>query len=223
MTLHPHVVAVVPLKWNNKRLPGKNAFCLGSLSLYNIILNKLCEIDAIDDIYVYSSDFSEFKSTPISSNVKLIQRPPRLDDDNTNFDHIFTSFINAVHADVYVYAHATSPFISVESIKACLSAVTVERFSSSFTAQIEKDFFWMDGKPLTWDKESSLPRSQDLKPLIRETSGIYVIQKDHYLNHRQRVTPCSKPILVAEHEGIDINTPFDWLVAQAFYYAQDHR
>ena len=49
------IIAYVPIKMNNERLPGKNTKLLGEKPLIQYILDSLYQVDEIDQIYVYCS------------------------------------------------------------------------------------------------------------------------------------------------------------------------
>jgi CMP-N-acetylneuraminic acid synthetase len=101
--------------------------------------------------------------------VKFIKRPAFLDLPTSNFTQIFENFMSEVDADVYVYAHATAPFITVDTIKECIEAVISGEYDSAFCAVKLQDYLWQDGEPLNFDA-SNLPRTQDLKPIYQETA-----------------------------------------------------
>ena len=46
-----------------------------------------------------------------------MKRPEYLDLPTSNFSQIFTEFSSKVGADVYVYAHATAPFVEADTIR----------------------------------------------------------------------------------------------------------
>ena len=52
------VVAVVPVKTNNERLPGKNTRPLGKIPLIQYCLDTLLQVEEISELYVYCSDDS---------------------------------------------------------------------------------------------------------------------------------------------------------------------
>ena len=116
------VVAIVPMKLNNRRLPQKNtkSFTNGKPLCY-YILNTLLSVEGIDDVYVYCSnpDIQEF----IPDGVKYLRRSETLDTDNTKMNEVLKSFANDVSADIYVMTHTTAPFVKVESIKKGLDMV----------------------------------------------------------------------------------------------------
>jgi len=210
------IVAVVPIKNINKRLPGKNLKQLANRPLYHWILAELISVTNINEIYIFSSDFKFNKSMPPNDRIIELERHPRLNSDDTNFTDIMNEFISIIDADVYIYSHATSPYITRDIIYQCLYPILDNKSSSTFTATEERDFYWYDGKPLTYNPSDKLPRSQDLTPLIKETSGVYAFTKEFYLNFGTRVNNTSKPIIIDRVSSIDINDEFDFINAKNY-------
>ncbi|MCR5635633.1 MAG: acylneuraminate cytidylyltransferase family protein [Clostridiales bacterium] len=206
------IKAIMPIKLNNERLPGKNTKLLGDKPLIQHQLEALKESRVFDSISVFCS--SEDVVPFLIDGVDFVKRDEKLDLPTSNFNQIFSSFIDLVDADIYVYAHATAPFITVDTIKECVNAVLSGKYDSAFCAVKIQDYLWQDNKPINFDA-TNLPRSQDLKPIYRETSGIYVIPKETYLKTGRRIgnNPYIKE--VSFKESIDINNPEDFDLAQA--------
>lgn len=206
------VVAIMPIKLSNERLPGKNTKLLKDKPLIQYELDNLLKIEELDSINVYCSDASIESYLP--KGVDFVKRPEFLDLPTSNFNQIFDSFMNEVDADIYVYAHATAPFITVETMKQCIDAVVSGEYDSAFCASKIQDYLWQDGEPLNFDA-TNVPRSQDLKPIYRETSGVYVFTKDAYIKHHRRIG--EKPYVkeVSFKEAVDINNPEDFELAEA--------
>lgn len=207
------IVAIMPIKLNNERLPGKNTMLLGGKPLLRHELDNLIRISQIDDVYVYCS--SEAIKDYLPSGVKFLQRPKELDLPTSNFTQIFDTFSNTIKADIYVYAHATAPFVTIETMRECIDAVVSQGYDSAFCAVKIQDYLWQDGKPLNFDAQN-LPRSQDIKPIYRETSGIYVIPKEMFSSLHRRVG--NKPYIkeLTFKESIDINNREDFELAEVF-------
>lgn len=207
------IVAIMPIKLNNERLPGKNTMMLGGKPLLQHELDNLIRISQIDDIYVYCS--SEEIKDYLPAGVKFLRRPKELDLPTSNFTQIFDTFSHTIEADIYVYAHATAPFVTVETMRECIDAVISKEYDSAFCAVKIQDYLWQDGKPLNFDAQN-LPRSQDIKPIYRETSGIYVIPKEMFTSLRRRVG--NRPYIkeLTFKESIDINNGEDFELAEVF-------
>lgn len=206
-----NIVAVMPIKINNERLPGKNTKKLGDKPLIHYELETLSEIDEIKKIYVYCSDsaINEF----LLPSVQFLRRPKFLDQPTSNFTQIFESFINTIDAEIYVYAHATAPFVKIETVKDCIDAVLNRGYDSAFCASKIQDYLWSNNKPLNFDAEN-LPRSQDLEPIYRETSGVYVLKKEVFQKYHRRIgiNPYIKNVSIKE--AVDINNPEDFELAK---------
>ena len=123
--------------------------------------------------------------------------------------------MNEVDSDIYVYAHATAPFVSVESLSEGLNRVIDGGYDSAFTAVRIQDFLWKNGQPMNFDA-TNLPRSQDLEPIYRETSGIYIYKKEVFTKVRRRIGETPYIIEVGYKEAIDINEKSDFDLAQIF-------
>ena len=209
------IVAVVPMKLNNRRLPQKNtkAFTNGRPLCY-YILSTLLKITEIEEVYVYCSN-PDIKGY-IPDGVKYLKRSEMLDQDTTKMNEVLKAFARDVPADIYVMTHTTAPFISEISIKKGLDAVVSEKFDSSFAAKKLQDFLWRDGVPFNYDLEN-IPRTQDLPPLYEETSGFYIYRENVINEMGRRIG--NKPYIVeiGEVESIDIDEPEDFMIADAIY------
>lgn len=209
------IVAIVPMKLNNRRLPQKNTkrFTNGK-PLCSYILSTLLEIDKIDEVYVYCSnhEIKEF----IPNKVKFLQRSESLDKDTTSMTEVLTCFTKEVPADIYVMTHTTAPFISKESIQKGLESVVSGKYDSSFAAKKLQDFLWMEGKPFNYTLDN-IPRTQDLQPIYEETSGFYIYTHDVMTELHRRIGENPFIVEIGEIESIDIDEAEDFIIADAVY------
>lgn len=205
------VVAIMPIKLKNERLPGKNVMLLGDKPLLCHELDTLKMVNGIDDIYVYCSSNEVEKYLP--EGVIFKQRSEKLDLPSSNFSQIFEAFSKEVDAEIYIYAHATAPFISKETMQECLDSVLSGKNDSAFCAVKIQDYLWKNGEPLNFDA-TNVPRSQDLDVIYRETSGVYVYKKEVFKKYHRRIgmSPFIKE--VSYKEAIDINNPEDFILAE---------
>ncbi len=205
-------VAIMPIKLKNERLPGKNTMLLAGKPLLQHQLLATMQTGLADEIYVYCSDEAVCPYLP--EKVRFLKRSPELDLPTSNFTQIFSAFSRTVPSDIYVYVHATAPFISAETITECIRAVQGGEYDSAFCAVKIQDFLWKQGEPLNFDA-ANIPRSQDLEPIYRETSGVYVFTREVFELYRRRIG--KKPYIkeVSYKEAVDINNPEDFRLAEA--------
>lgn len=212
------VVAVMPIKMNNERLPGKNTRMLGGKPLLQYQLDNLLQVPQIDSVHVYCSNEAIVPFLP--NGVHFEQRSTELDLPTANFSQIFDSFVKIHPADIYVFDHATAPFVSVETIQECLAAVQSGEYDSAFCAVKIQDFLWQDGAPLNFDA-TNVPRSQDIKPIYRETSGVYVFTHHVWETLHRRIGEHPYVKEVSFKEAVDINNPEDFRLAEAMLSIAD--
>lgn len=212
------IIAVMPIKLNNERCPGKNTKILGGKPLLQHELDSLIETHLCDEINVYCSSEEIVQHLP--KGVHFVKRPEYLDLPSSNFSQIFSTFITNHDADIYVYAHATAPFVSVDTMRTCIKAVQSGQYDSAFCALKLQDYLWQDGEPLNFDA-SNLPRTQDLKPIYQETSGIYAFTKEVFetLHRRVGMRPYIKE--VSFKEAVDIDYPEDFSLAEKLVGLED--
>lgn len=209
------VVAFVPVKLNNQRCPGKNTRAFdGGEPLICYILHTLKQVKGLDRIVVYCSDESIREYLP--EGVEFLHRSPELDRNSTQILDVLKAFAEDAPANHYVLAHATAPFLRVQSIQKGLHMVTEEGYDSALTVTSCTDFLWQEGKPLNYDPHH-IPRTQDLPPLYVETTGLYIYSREMILEQNRRVGDHPYMIKVGKIEATDINESVDFEIANAIY------
>lgn len=209
------VVAFIPIKLNNRRVPGKNTKTFFDGTPLMHFIQKTClKSQMIDAVYIYCSD--DAVKNYIVPGAKFLKRPEELDRDDKNANDIIRSFMREIDADIYVNAHATSPFAKVETIDACIEKVASGEYDSAFCAENIKTFMWTNGKPVNFNPDC-FPRTQDLPDFYGETSIAYVFTKDSFIKNNRRLG--IKPYIheVGKIEAMDIDYPEDFDIANAVY------
>jgi len=208
------VSALIPLKTRSERLPNKNLLDLGGVPLFCRIIATLSEVNAVDDISIFASN-SLFASIARSYalDVTHVERSTSLDLDDTSITDVISAYCRESNADIIVLAHATSPFITKQTISACIRPILEMKCDSSFVAIPMQKFAWFDGSPINYDLSKRLPRTQDLQPLFIEQSGIYVFSREKFLATQSRIGSNPYIHIVNESEGIDIDTEIDYQIA----------
>lgn len=204
-------VAFVPIRLNSKRVVGKNLKLLGDKPLLQYILETLTNVGNIDEVYVYCS--SEEIIPLLPKGVKFLKRSEKLDRDETLGKEIYDAFVEDVDADIYMLAHTTSPFISAATIENAVEKVRSGEYDSSFSAQKIQTFAWYHGEPLNYDLKA-VPRTQTIEPVYFETSAFYIFRKEVWTLMGQRIGKNPFMAIVDPIEGIDIDNPEDFELAQ---------
>lgn len=209
-------VAFVPIRLNSQRVEGKNLRELGGRPLMTYLLETLTRVQNIDEVYVYCSNAAVQQYLP--AGVKFLQRDERLDSNTTLGEEIYDAFTREVEADVYVLAHATSPFIHAATIANAVAQVESGEYDSAFSAERVQTFAWWQGSPLNYSLEH-IPRTQDLEPLYVETSAFFVFRREVWREKHRRIGERPYMAVTDRIESMDIDNPDDFLLAEAIVTA----
>lgn len=207
------------IRLNSTRLPRKSIKFLGGIPLINYSLSTLNEVDKVNGTVLYSSeDLSKY----INKGLKYtyIERPKYLDGNYTTFNDILDTVVDRLEADFIVFLSCTSPFIKPETIDDMICSIENYGYDSAFTAFKYQSFSWYDDKPLNYNI-NNVPRTQDIKPVFIETSGLYIFSKTLYKQFGRRIgfNPYIKEVDI--FEGIDIDAAKDWEIAEWILQVKD--
>ena len=205
------IVAFVPIKFYSQRLSNKNFLLLDNKPLCKYIFDTLNKVDRIDEIYVYCSNSKIMNCIP--NNIKLLTRSSILDSNDTLGIELYQDFCSRVSADIYILAHATSPFISYQSINKGLDSILIDNYDSSLSVKQVNNFVWYQGKPLNYSI-NHIPRTQTIEPIYLETSGFYIFKQEILTKLHTRIGDKPYLVTVNNKEGIDIDTEEDFVIAQ---------
>lgn len=213
------IVAVVPIKLNNRRLPQKNTRCFSNgKPLCYYIFSTLQKIHEIDEIYVYCSN--EKIKAFLPSGIQFLARSRSFDRDETSMNEVLLGFAEEITADIYVMAHTTAPFIQAESIQRGLEAVLSKEYDSAFSAKKVQDFLWSGQKPLNYNLDH-IPRTQDLETIYQETSGFYIYTENVIREMGRRIGDKPYILEIGQIEAVDIDEEEDFFIADAIYNFQN--
>ena len=209
-------VAFVPIRLNSQRVEGKNLRLLGGRPLMTYLLVSLAAAKNIDEVYVYCSNPAIQEYLP--EGVRFLKRDERLDSNTTLGEDIYDAFTSEVDADIYILAHATSPFIRTATIEDAVARVESGEYDSAFSAERVQTFAWWEGKPLNYSLQH-VPRTQDLEPVYVETSACFIFRKEVWRTLHRRIGERSYTAVTDRIESMDIDNPDDFLLAEAIVAA----
>jgi CMP-N-acetylneuraminic acid synthetase len=205
------IVAFIPIRLNSKRIEGKNLKLLGGKPLMVHILETLLKVKKIDEIYVYCSSDKIIPYLP--EGIKFLKRDAALDNDETLGEEIYDAFIKEVFADIYILAHATSPFTKCSTIENALKQILTNNYDSAFSTEKIQTFVWYNGGALNYSLKK-VPRTQDLCPVFIETSAFYMFRRNVWSIEKQRIGNNPYMQIVDKIEGVDIDNPDDFEMAE---------
>ena len=204
----------IPIKANSERVPGKNLRELNGKKLYKYICEHVKDANVFDDVYI-DTNSSEIAEYACEMGFSVIERKPELAANSANGNDLLV-YHYELHPeyDYYFQLFATAPYMQPETIKACYEKmISTDQYDSCFTVLENHGFYWYRDTPVNY-RPGILPRSQDMFPVLEETTGLYGISRDSLSKYRCRIGRKPYMHVVSKFEAVDINTLEDFELAE---------
>ena len=223
-TKKPKIVALVPMRHNSERVPGKNYRDMEGKPLYAYIVEALLACPEIDKVVVDTD--SPTILAGLAENypeVVRLERPEHLRDGMIPMNQILLHDTAQVQADYYLQTHSTNPLLRSETISSAIQEFLASRdeYDSLFSVtRLQTRLYWQDGRAVNHNPNELL-RTQDLPPVYEENSCIYLFTREKLAerNHRLGDAPLMYEIDAAE--AWDIDEELDFQIAG--YLVRQHR
>lgn len=212
------IIALMPLKANSSRVPGKNFKLLEGRPLFRWMLDKLLASEHIDQVVINTDALAELEAAglPINSKLLIRNRRQELRGDEVSMNLVLKDDIDNTDADIYLMTHTTNPFISLNTINKAINELNqADNADSLFTVnRMQTRFYDKDCQAINHDPNNLIP-TQDLEPWFEENSCMYLFTKESFNKTAARIG--EEPIMFETNklESVDIDEPQDWQLAAA--------
>ena len=200
-------VVIIPIKSKSTRVPGKNFKKINGKPLFEYTLDKVKKCN-FDEIYV-DTDSKLIKRYCNKKKINIIHRLKSLSKDSANGNDLLNYHLKLIDSDIYFQLFITAPLLKVSTINNCIKILKEnKKYDSILTSKSIYSWFWFNKKPVNY-RPDILPRSQDAKPIVQETTGLYGVRKRALKKYECRIG--KKPFFyeVSEKEVIDLDTKND--------------
>ena len=214
------VTALLPIKGNSERVPGKNFKMLGNKPLFLWILETLTNIELVSEIIINTDAEKELKQSGLTTNskIKIINRPHEICGDHISMNKVIAYDLTQTNSDIYLMTHVTNPFLSRETIYSAIKtfkrSLVENAYDSLFSVTKHQcRFYDTSSKALNHDPNNLIP-TQDLPIFYEENSLLYLFTKDSFNQTSARIGKSPQMFETPFLESIDIDTPNDWQLAE---------
>ena len=216
------VAALVPMRHQSIRVPGKNYRSLNGIPLYHYILRTLLMCPSIHQV-VIDTDSPVIKEDAARNfpQVRLLDRPEHLRADTVAMTEVLAYDDSQVQADVYVQTHSTNPFLKTTTIERALAEWrgSDQHYDSLFTVQRLQGRLWDSTSRPVNHNPWILLRTQDLPPFFIENSNLYIFRAELLRSSRRRIGDRPRLFEMDPIEAIDIDDEAAFCLAEAMLSA----
>ena len=214
-------LCVIPARGGSKGVPRKNLLDVGGKPLIAWTIEQALAVPDLD--VLVSTDDEEIAEVARAAGARVPWlRPTELAQDTTPTEPVVRHAIEQVTAErgrpeVVLLLQATSPVRHDGTLARALTEFTATGVDSMVGVVEQPPFIWQAGAPPTAAYDvAARPRRQDLTDAARryrETGSLYVTRTEIYEQHDNRLGGTIGLFVMAEDEGIDIDTELDVALA----------
>ena len=208
--------ALIPVRSGSLRVKNKNIRSFADSSLLEIKIRQMLSIKELDGVVV-NSNSDEMLDIAKSLGAETIKRDEYYATSEVSPNDLYVNIAENFNADIMVFANATNPLITNETVVECIDLYNNQKdFDSINTVNLVKEFLWLDGKAINYNPDKK-PRSQDLPNIVSINHAVNVIDKN--LMKQRRDIFGFKPYLkiIDKVESIDIDDDIDFRFAEFMY------
>jgi CMP-N-acetylneuraminic acid synthetase len=210
------VVALVPMRHQSERVPGKNYRPFNGRPLFHHIVSTLLAVERVSEV-VIDTDSATIKeqAAEVFPTVRVIDRPPRLVGGDVPMTSVLQYDAELFPSNWYLQTHSTNPLLQPSTIDAALDRMEASLGSHDSLFSVTRwqtRLYDADGQPINHDPNVLL-RTQDLPPVFEENSNLYLFTAPQIAAGR-RIG--ATPILfeIDALEATDIDEEHDFLLAE---------
>ena len=215
----PGITALVPMKGNSERVPGKNLRVLAGKPLLYWTLSALHRARRVERVVV-DTDSDEIEAAVLEHfpDTIVLRRPKYLQDANrVSGNDLIKWELSKVQGEHFGQFHVTSPLIEPLTIDRAVEAYFAgsEQYDSLMT--VTEHHFWLfraDGTPVNSDTRR-LVRSQDLEPLYEDNNAAHLFSRASFAATGSRIGERPQLHQIPRIEAIDIDYEDDFAIADA--------
>ena len=212
----PKLIALVPMRHNSQRVPGKNYRPLAGKPLYQHIIETLLGTPEVTEVVV------DTDSIPVMDGlrrdfpqVRIIERPEHLRADTIPMNEILSYDTAQAEGDFYLQTHSTNPLLKADTISraiqqflagypGCDSMFSVTRLQTRLWDQLTR--------PINHNP-AILLQTQDLPPVYEENSCLYLFTRQNLLTRRNRLGERPLMFEIPAEEAWDIDEELDFAIS----------
>ena len=218
------IVALVPMRHDSKRVPGKNYRPMCGKPLYAHIIETLLSCPEIAEVVVDTDSPTIIdglsKDYP---QVKVLLRPEDLRADTTPTNEILVYDTAQVPADLYLQTHSTNPLLKAGTISRAIQQLRglYPEYDSLFSVTRLQTRLWDQLGRAVNHNPAVLLRTQDLPPIYEENSCLYLFTRELLLTRRNRLGDRPLMFEMDAREATDIDEEIDFVIAETLMQKQN--
>ncbi len=210
---------VIPVRMGSSRVKEIAILPFADTNLLEWKINQLKEIISEKNIFI-STESKKLKEIALKNGVQIHHRDFYLADGHkASFSEVIAGIVKDIPFEHIAWVTAVVPLMSPKEYKTAfqkylLYVVKEKRNDSLFSANLLKEYFWNDERPINYQADKNHTISQELPNVYRVTNGLYMRDKKSILEENYFLGKNPYKFVVSKIAGIDIDEMEDYRIAK---------
>ncbi|WP_201523470.1 acylneuraminate cytidylyltransferase family protein [Aliarcobacter butzleri] len=215
-----NIGVVIPVRMGSSRIKEKAILPFDNTNLLEWKISQLKEIISEKNIFI-STESDKLKDIALKNGVQIHHRDFYLADGHkASFSEVITGIVQDIPFEHIAWVTAVVPLMSPTEYKNAfekyIQYVVKEKTNDSlFSANLLKEYFWNDERPINYQADKNHTISQELPNIYRVTNGLYMRDKESIINEGYFLGENPYKLEVSKIAGIDIDEREDYEMAKS--------
>ncbi len=211
------ITAIIPVKANSTRLPGKNILPFGNT---NLLVHKINQLKQVKELYeiIVSSDSDTMLKIAEEAGVQAIKRPTQYADESVPFGRFLDYVCDICNGEHLMWACATSPLVEPYLYRKAINTYfekLKEGYDSLITCLPYQHFLLDENGPINFELGLKHTNSEKLPVIYHFTNGVNLAPIEKVREWHYNWGPKAYRLLVNKREAADIDDIYDFAQARA--------
>jgi CMP-N-acetylneuraminic acid synthetase len=209
---------VIPARGGSKGIPRKNVKLLAGRPLLSYAVSAALAARCRATVVVTTDD-DEIADCAQTCGAQVLRRSAALSDDAVPLDPVVLDAAERMRGDydAVITVQPTSPFVTAADIDAAYALLMRTSANVVFTATDDTHLTWSVEGDAVVPQYAARVNRQLLPRRLRETGAVVCTRRTTLLAEKVRFVAPYAVIEVDAARAIDIDTPTDWLFAEAAF------
>ena len=207
---------LIAVRAGSKRVPRKNVRPFGGSSMLTLKVEQALRLRDVNKVVVTSDDEEMLQ---IASNLGAypMKRDPFYASDTVPMGDVYVHLASTLDCKDILWTPVTSPLVTDGTLQECIDIYKRETdYDCVVTTNIIKEYMWLDGKAIIYDPKNH-PRSQDLPDIYALNFAANILPRETMIKNRNILGDKFYPYMLDEVEAIDVDTEFEFMLAEVLY------
>ena len=207
---------LIAVRGGSKRVPRKNIRPFGGTNMLTLKIQQALRLRDVNKVVVTSDD-DHMLEIAKDLGACPMRRDPFYASDTIPMGDVYVHLASTLDCKDILWTPVTSPLVTDETLQQCIDIYKRETdYDCVVTTNIIKEYMWLDGKAINYDPKNH-PRSQDLPEIYALNFAANILSRETMIKNKNILGDKFYPYMLDEIEAVDVDTEFDFTLAEILY------